>query len=129
MPLGPEDIAHKSIANQLRRYEAFKLLKCVWWSYDASGELRSKATGSLLKSKGLRPGKSDYEFRVNKNGVMHHIYIEIKIKPNPQLDSQKIFQKTCENINNNQYYLITGTDYIDTLLKVEEVLKKEDILM
>ena len=135
MPLGKEDIAHKRIANQLRGYEAWGLLKCRWWSYDASGENRAQKTGALLKAKGLKSGKSDYEFRVNKKGVMHHIYIEIKIAKNDeagkkkQQDNQKEFESTCDEVDNNRYYLVSGIDHVDILPKVEQVLKDEGILI
>jgi hypothetical protein len=65
--LGQEDRTHKSFASIIRRYEVLGLLNCPWWSYDASGEYRNVKTGALLKAKGLRPGKADYEFKTIRN--------------------------------------------------------------
>lgn len=89
----------------MRQYEGYGKLNATWWSYDASGESRTKQTGGLLKSKGLRPGKSDYEFRTLKGDIMHHVYIEFKWNKGKQRPAQKEFEKTCEGAVNDNYYV------------------------
>lgn len=120
--LGKEDAMHKQIGLLLSQYEGFGLMDCEWWSYDASGEKRTATTGSLLKSKGLRPGKSDYEFRQLRGDIMHHIYIEMKIPGGKQSANQKAFEKTCKGASNNRYYIAYSGDGLVKILEKEGVI-------
>lgn len=105
MPLGVEDIMHKSFAHLIRQYEQYGQLNCSWWSYDASGENRTEQTGSLLKAKGLKPGKSDFEFvRQDEDGFAYYYYLEFKTQTGKQSDNQKIFESKC--IGKNQKYFL-----------------------
>jgi hypothetical protein len=67
----PERSTHIAIADQLRA-------ACKpgwWWSHVPSGELRTEATGALLKRMGLKPGMGDFLF-VSPAGVHH--WLELK---------------------------------------------------
>lgn len=115
--LGQEDQLHKKFANTVRGYESFGKLKCQWWSYDASGENRKLETGALLKAKGLRPGKSDYEFKIIKKTVAHYVYIEFKTEKGKQSESQKAFEETCTASNEAYYIARSVQEGIDILIK------------
>ena len=122
--LGPEDIIHKNFAGLMKQYEGYKQLNAVWWSYDASGESRSKTTGGLLKSKGLRPGKSDFEVRTLRGDIMHHIYLEFKAGKNKQQVNQKDFEFTCEGSINNRYYVVYSVEEAVGVLEKEGIINK-----
>jgi hypothetical protein len=123
MPLGKEDIIHKQFAAMINMYQRMNKLTAVFWSYDASGEHRNKTTGSLLKSKGLTPGKADYEFRtIKEDNICHHIYIEFKTDTGKQLPSQKAFENTCIAAN-NRYYIARSVEEGLSILKKEGILK------
>ena len=102
--LGEEDLMHKSFGRIMRQYDGYGKLKCLEWTYDASGEKRDGITGSLLKAKGLNPGQSDYRFKYLKNNIAHYLYLEFKTKTGKQSDNQKRFEKTC--IAENEKYEI-----------------------
>lgn len=121
--LGQEDIMHKNFAGVIRKYEGYKQLNAVWFSYDASGESRSKITGGLLKSKGLRSGKADFEFRTLRGDIMHHIYLEFKAGKNKQQANQKEFEETCKGSINNRYYVAYSIEAAINILIKEDILK------
>lgn len=108
-----EDALHKKFAALIRDYESKGKLHCAWWSYDSSGEKRPSKklpngksyspTGALLKAKGLRPGKSDYEFKVVKNTIAYHVYIEFKTEKGTQGPNQKLFEESCYAVNEFYY--------------------------
>jgi len=122
--IGVEGLIHKKFASLIYKYETYNKLNCEWWSYDASGEKRNAITGSLLKSKGLKSGKADYEFIMIKNNIAYYIYIEFK-KPKTensvagkQSKSQKEFEIVFENVANVNYYVCYSVqDAIDILIK------------
>ena len=120
--LGSEDIMHKQFGILMLQYEGFNLMDCEWFSYDASGEKRSLITGALLKAKGLRPGKSDYEFRQLRDDIMYHIYIEFKVPKGKQSPNQKAFEKTCAKAKNNIYYLAYSVEEAVKILQQEKIL-------
>jgi len=67
----PERSTHIAIADLLRT-------ACKpgwWWSHIPSGELRTEATGALLKRMGLKPGMGDF-LLVDPVGVHH--WLELK---------------------------------------------------
>jgi hypothetical protein len=101
--LGKEDQLHKQFAALIKKYEKMGKLNCSFWSYDASGENRTLQTGALLKAKGLRPGKSDYEFKIVKSGIAYHIYIEFKTETGKQSPNQKLFEESCRAVNESYH--------------------------
>lgn len=128
MALGPEDKIHKQFAAELRQLEGYNQLNCDFWSYDASGEKRSAITGSLLKSKGLRPGAADYSFRIVKKNIAYYIYIEFKIPylkgkhaEGKQSDNQIAFEKLCYACN-EQYYIARSVKEGLDILRYEDIL-------
>lgn len=124
MPLGPEDLQHKQFANTIKHYKALNKLNCCFWSYSPSGEKRNAITGSLLKAKGLTKGIPDFEFRLLKDKIMQHIYIEFKYGKNKQSPEQVYFQKTCdESINDNYYLAYSVDDAINILIDNGVILK------
>lgn len=107
--IGNEGKLHKDFANLVRQYEGYKKLNCIRWSYDASGEKRSAITGSLLKAKGLRTGKPDYEFIfkgcINNLPIACYLYIEFKFGQGKQSESQKVFEESVKEFLNIKYYI------------------------
>lgn len=150
--LGPEDKIHKNFAALVRQYEGYGKLKCDYWSYDASGEKRTAMTASLLKSKGLRSGKSDYLFIKNKvcgrrsnNEPLfetHYLWLEMK-KPKTgridfsksntpkiwspagkQSEDQKKFGDIFSNSTNSRYALVYSVEEAINILIEEGILPK-----
>lgn len=115
--LGNEDLLHKQFASLMKKYEDFNKLNSVWYSYDASGENRALKTGALLKAKGLKPGKSDYEFKIIKKNIAHHIYLEFKTDKGRQSESQKDFEKTCFAANEHYYIVRSVKEAVDVLVE------------
>jgi hypothetical protein len=126
MPLGIEDKMHKDFANIMQKYELYKLLNCSFWSYDASGENRDLKTGSLLKSKGLKAGQSDYKFKIIKDNIANYIYLEFKSEKGKQSPNQKKFEKTCSAKNEFYYLVYSIKDAIKILMK-HNIIKNENL--
>jgi len=137
--IGAEGIIQKNFAALVRQYEGYKILDCAWWSYDSSGEARNAVTASLLKAKGLRGGKSDFEFIKNKicgrksdNSPIyetHFIFIEFK-KPKTatsaagkQSESQKEFEDVFKDSVNCRYYMAYSVEEGIKILEKENILK------
>jgi|11BtaG_2_1085332.scaffolds.fasta_scaffold00764_9 hypothetical protein len=131
MPLGIEDKIHKNFATFLTYNK--RNLDCVWWSYDASGEKRNKLTASLLKSKGLKAGRSDYSFYYKRGSMCYILFIEFKkpamIKPDgtrtvkgKQSQNQIDFQNSFNNLSNVNYELCYS------ITEAEQILRKHSIL-
>ena len=120
--LGEEDLMHKSFASITRQYEGYKKLNCSWISYDASGEKRTAKTGALLKSKGLKPGKADFEIITIKNNISHHYYLEFKTSKGKQSSNQKIFEECCVG-SNQHYYIVRSVEEAINLLEREGIIK------
>jgi len=120
--LGKEDYFHKNLASIIKGYESYGKLNCSWWSYDASGENRALKTGQLLKAKGLRPGKADYEFRKLKGEIMYHIYLECKTETGKQSSSQKEFEETCKESMNDKYYIARSMEDAMSILEKEGII-------
>jgi len=120
--LGQEDKLHKKFGALMKRYSSLNQLNSVWYSYDASGENRDLGTGALLKAKGLRPGKSDYEFKIVNNSIAEHIYIEFKTEKGKQSDSQKAFEETCY-ASNEHYYIARSVPQALEILTKHKIIK------
>jgi hypothetical protein len=66
-----------------------------WWSHIPSGELRSEATGALLKRMGLKPGMGDFLF-IGPAG--DHRWLELKRQGSGRLsDAQLEFAGMCRS--------------------------------
>lgn len=116
--LGTEGQIHKDFSKLMQQYELYDQLLASWWSYDASGEKRNAITGALLKAKGLKSGKPDYEFIMIKPDflakdcfIAHYLYLEFK-KPKTSLspagkqsDNQKKFESIFKKVANVNYYV------------------------
>ena len=112
---------HKNIAKNLFFMEVNGLLGVIdHWTYDASGEKRSGATGSLLKDKGLKSGTPDYLLRVVINGLHHFCYIEVKTEFGKLQPNQKEFAKKCSDIKNTHWYLARS---VNEFLHIVEHIK------
>lgn len=120
--LGQEDLMHKQFGGLMKQYEFLNQLNCSFWSYDSSGENRNQATGALLKAKGLRPGKSDYEFKICKDGIAHHVYIEFKTEKGKQSDNQKLFEESC-SASNEHYYIARSIPDAINILEDHNIIK------
>jgi len=121
--IGVEGKIHKQFASIIIQYEGYKRLKADWWSYDASGEKRNLTTASLLKAKGLRGGKPDYEFISVRDGLAYYLYIEFKrpkvkgCSAGKQSDNQKKFQDIFNTASNCNYYICYSVkEAIDILI-------------
>lgn len=120
--IGPEGLMHKQFAALIKQYEFYKKLDCAWWSYDASGENRNAITASLLKAKGLKGGKADYEFKQLRGDIMYHIYIEIKSEKGKQSENQIKFQESCQKSINDVYYIARSVKEAIDILIEEKIL-------
>ena len=110
MKLGEEDKFHKKFAKIIRQYEQHNALKCLWWSYDASGERRVGSTGSLLKAKGLNSGHADYTFYFKRSDICYTIFLEFKCDKNKQQPNQKAFQNCFNGCENVLYQVVYGSE-------------------
>lgn len=126
--IGQEGKMHKDFANIIKQYEGYKQLNCIRWSYDASGERRTAITGALLKAKGLKGGKPDYEFigkgYINKIPVACYLYLEFKFGKGKQSENQKEFQKSIKGLNNVAYYVVYTIEEAIKILIDHGIIKK-----
>jgi hypothetical protein len=114
-----EDILHIRIANLLREYEMARKLACVFWSYMPFGEQRTKATGGLLKKKGVKRGVPDYLFV----GIHGYHWIEIKSGKNQQTSEQIQFQEMIRDIPCSYY------EVCRTLEEVVQYLEEYNLII
>jgi hypothetical protein len=122
--IGNEGKMHKDFAKIIRQYEGYKRLNCLRWSYDASGEKRSVMTGSLLKAKGLKSGKADYEFiKKLSDNIAHYLYLEFKFGKGKQSDSQKEFEALFKDFSNVKYCVVYSIQEAIEILKQNGFLK------
>ena len=116
--IGAEGLLHKHFANTICQYEVYKKLKCIFWTYSASGEYRKPATGALLKAKGLKTGFADYHFIYRIDGIDYNIFLEFKAGKNKQSQSQIDFQNLYKESKNSFYYVVYSVeDAINILIK------------
>ena len=128
MPLGPEDLIHKKFAAQIKQYEGYKKLDCLFWTYSASGEKRNPTTGALLKAKGLTRGHPDYVFYRKKSVIspfepeydVEILFIEFKAGKNKQSTEQEEFEAKFSGLHNASYHLCYS---VDEAIKVLENYK------
>lgn len=123
--LGEEDILHKDFASVVRKYNCYSRLKnIISWTYNASGEKRSKTTGSLLKAKGLAKGVPDFLFRKrDKDNICHNIWLEFKTPTGKQSKSQIEFEEKCTCANERYYLPRSVKEGLDILIK-EDLLSE-----
>ena len=121
--IGEEDRMHINFGLIIQKYETYKKLDCVFWSYVASGEYRKPTTAAMLKKKGLKAGQADYFFiKRDKNLIDHLIWIEFKTQKGTQQENQKEFEKVFEVAKNSQYYLARSVEEGLKILEQEGVL-------
>ncbi|MDR0571836.1 MAG: hypothetical protein LBG48_03230 [Rickettsiales bacterium] len=120
----PEDQLHKQIAKYLFILEKQKRIDS--YTYNPSGELRTKTTGALLKAKGLKKGLPDYTIKKTKNiptnngevlTISFYLYLEAKCGKNKQTTEQIEFQARTEMTINEIYRVVRS---------IEEVVKATD---
>lgn len=132
--IGAEGLMHKNFASLIRGYEKIGLLKCLFWTYNASGEKRTITTGSLLKAKGLQRGMADYIFFKEKQAIscfepeyeLVVIFIEFKAGKNKQTDSQVDFQNKFKDLQNVSYYTCYSVKEAEEALIKEKVIKQNN---
>jgi hypothetical protein len=84
----PERSTHIAVADML-----WKLARPGWyWTHIPSGELRTEATGRLLKRMGLKPGIPDFLF-IAPNGTHH--WLELKRGYAKLTEPQSDFRDMC----------------------------------
>lgn len=116
--IGAEGLLHKHFRNIVCQYEVYKKLKCIFWTYSASGEYRKPTTGALLKAKGLKTGFADYHFIYRIDGIDHNIFLEFKAGKNKQSQSQIDFQNLYKDSKNSFYYVVYSVEEaINILIK------------
>jgi hypothetical protein len=98
-----EDAFHKQINQYLTILQSQG--KINTYTYNASGELRTKTTGSLLKAKGLKKGLPDYWIRKSNNNICYNIFLEAKVGKNKQTKEQIEFQDSTKD-NCNEFYSV-----------------------
>jgi hypothetical protein len=108
--------------------------KIDFFTYNPSGELRTKTTGALLKSKGLQRGIPDYTIKVNADILLFvggreplrvrnafFLYLEAKVGNNKQTIEQLEYQRMTE-FNYNEVYRVVRD--IEEVQKVFEEFRK-----
>ena len=84
LPPALERRTHIAIANLLRHTARAGW----WWTHIPSGELRTEATGALLKRMGLQRGMADF-LLISPTGVHH--WLELKRGNAPLTEDQEAF--------------------------------------
>jgi hypothetical protein len=107
-----------ALADMLR-----KLARPDWfWTYVASGELRTGATGALLKRLGLKPGLGDYLF-IGPAGEHH--WLEVKRVKLGRLSSAQLeFAEMCRG-RGIPHAVVHGFREAEAQLREWGVLKPE----
>lgn len=121
--IGEEDKIHIGFGQIVAKYEHFKALNCLTWSYQAGGEKRNIQTGAMLKKKGLKRGTPDYSFIKSVDGQCHFIWIEFKTKSGKQSEEQKEFEEMCSKTNNMRYYIARSIEEGINILTKENILQ------
>jgi hypothetical protein len=112
----PEDILHKQIAQYLSILLNQKRID--FFTYNASGELRTKITGALLKKKGLQRGIPDFTIDKSVNNIKFLLYLEAKVGKNKQTKEQKEYEERAEKNNNEMYRVVRTIEEVEKYIKV-----------
>ena len=122
--IGGEGQIHKDFASLVKKYEFYKKLDCIFWSYNASGEKRTLTTGALLKAKGLKTGIPDYEFRFARDKILHSLFIEFKYGKGKQAESQIDFQNKMIGFSNSYYEIARSVQDGISILEKYKLIKE-----
>jgi hypothetical protein len=115
-----EDKLHKQINQYLTIVQ--RQCKIDLFTYNASGELRTKTTGALLKAKGLLRGLPDYTIkRLGNDGIMYNLSLEAKCGTNKQTKEQKDYETFVTTSKNEVYKVVRNIE--DTVKATEEFLR------
>ncbi|MDR1498702.1 MAG: hypothetical protein LBS34_00235 [Rickettsiales bacterium] len=122
-----EDTFHKAINQYLTILQ--NQGKIDKFTYNASGEKRTKITGALLKAKGLRKGLPDYTIGKNRNifivngneqkekiTISFYLHLEAKTGKNKQTKEQIEFEERTKNINNEMYRVVRSIEDVEKAL-------------
>lgn len=121
--IGVEDKMHLNFGQIVTKYEKFKALNCLSWSYQAGGENRNLQTGAMLKKKGLKRGTPDYLFIRCDGDDCCFIWIEFKTQKGTQSKEQKEFEEICSKTNNMRYYIARSIEDGINILIQEKILQ------
>jgi hypothetical protein len=87
--------------------------KIDFYSYDASGEYRTKITGALLKAKGLKKGKPDFMvLHTNLGGITYVLWLEAKAGTNKQTEEQIEFEARASLSKNEIYKVVRDIEEV-----------------
>jgi hypothetical protein len=111
----PEDILHKQIAQYLSILLNQKRID--FYTYNASGELRTKTTGALLKKKGLQKGIPDFTIDKSVNNIKFNLHLEAKVGKNKQTKEQKEYEERAEKNNNEMYRVVRNIEEVEKSVK------------
>jgi hypothetical protein len=112
----PEDTLHKQMNQYLSILQNQKRID--HFTYNASGELRTKTTGALLKAKGLKKGLPDYTVRKTTDNVGFTLHLEAKAGNNKQTAEQKEFQATTIESCNEMYSVVHNIEEVENSIKI-----------
>lgn len=115
-PPAPERKTHIAIADMLRH----DCRRDWWWTHFPSGELRTDATGGLLKRMGLKSGVADF-LLISPVGIPH--WMELKRENLGQLfDDQEDFRDLCLRTG-MPWALVRNFDEAKAQLEVWSILR------
>ena len=97
----------------------------VYWTYSGAGEKKPMMTAVMQKRKGLKKGDFDYRFEINKKGVLHMVYLELKSSKGSLTKDQKIFLERHEGLVNVAIGSAKDMKEIEEFLVTNEVLNNE----
>lgn len=104
--IGAEGKDHCNLSLMIKQYQSYGFMQnCIFWTYNAGGEKRTAITGGLLKRKGLAKGMPDYFFLLNKDGIIHNIYLEMKAGKNKLTEEQQQFFNNLKDYPNAKCYV------------------------
>ena len=97
----------------------------VYWTYSGAGEKKPMMTAVMQKRKGLKKGDFDYRFEINKKGVLHMVYLELKSSKGSLTKDQKIFLERHEGLENVAIGSAKDMKEIEEFLVTNEVFINE----
>lgn len=112
----PEDALHKQIAQYLSILQNQE--KINDFTYNPSGEYRTKITGALLKAKGLKKGLPDYSIRYsNARSIACYLYLEAKAGKNKQTKEQIEYEAGTIPTKNEAYKVVKSIEEVEKAVK------------
>lgn len=110
--LEPEQLISIQFADAMRAKTLDGSFKGVWKHTPNEGK-RSRIVAMIMRAMGMIPGAADYDILFEKT-----VFIELKVKPNKQTDSQKDFQAWAESAGHSYqvcYSAEEALEFLDSL--------------